>query len=167
MARHLALAHQGSAGTALIEFALALPIIVGLLFGVIDFGIIMQSQVVVQHAADEAVRFAITGEGYEGGSRDADVAAAAREAASALGMVELAASDQPGSFRVTVSSSSAASCPGGASGAGGPEDFVCVEVDYNCPSATGLLTWFLPKPMPYVPLHAQALAPNERFKKPD
>jgi hypothetical protein len=47
---------------ALLEFALALPILLMLIFGIIDFALIFQAWLSVQNIARQTVRFAVTGE---------------------------------------------------------------------------------------------------------
>src|SRR5512141_3013144 len=49
-------------GQTLVEFALTLPILLLLLFGIIEFGRIFQAWVTLQNAARTAVRYAITGQ---------------------------------------------------------------------------------------------------------
>jgi Flp pilus assembly protein TadG len=49
-------------GQTLVEFALTLPILLMLLFGIIEFGRIFQAWVTIQNAARTAVRYAVTGQ---------------------------------------------------------------------------------------------------------
>src|SRR5512140_3187751 len=49
-------------GQTLVEFALTLPVLLLLLFGIIEFGRIFQAWVTLQNAARTAVRYAITGQ---------------------------------------------------------------------------------------------------------
>jgi hypothetical protein len=51
-------------GQAILEFALALPILLLLLFGVIEFGRLVQAWMTVQNAARFGLRYAVTGEFY-------------------------------------------------------------------------------------------------------
>jgi Flp pilus assembly protein TadG len=48
-------------GAALVEFALVLPILVFLLFGIIEFGRLLNTQVMITSAAREGARFATLG----------------------------------------------------------------------------------------------------------
>ena len=48
-------------GQTLAEFAISLPILLLLLFGVLEFGRLFQSWVTLQNAARTAARYAITG----------------------------------------------------------------------------------------------------------
>lgn len=49
-------------GQTLVEFALTLPILLLLMFGVIEFGRIFQAWVTLQNAARTAIRYAVTGQ---------------------------------------------------------------------------------------------------------
>src|SRR5690242_1573446 len=46
---------------SLVEFALTLPILLLLIFGIIEFGRIFQAWVTLQNAARVAIRYAVTG----------------------------------------------------------------------------------------------------------
>ena len=48
-------------GQTLAEFAISLPILLLLLFGILEFGRLFQSWVTIQNAARTAARYAITG----------------------------------------------------------------------------------------------------------
>jgi hypothetical protein len=54
--------HRDKKGQTLAEFALTLPILLLLLFGIIEFGRLFQSWVTLQNAARTAVRYASTGQ---------------------------------------------------------------------------------------------------------
>ena len=49
-------------GVALVEFALVVPILVVLLFGIWEFGRLFESQLIVTNAAREGARYAIEGD---------------------------------------------------------------------------------------------------------
>lgn len=51
-------------GQTIAEFALTLPLLLLLMFGIIEFGRIFQSWVTIQNAARQAARYAVTG-GYD------------------------------------------------------------------------------------------------------
>ncbi len=53
---------RGSPSQALMEFALALPILLVILFGIIDFALIFQAWLSVENIARQTVRFAVTGQ---------------------------------------------------------------------------------------------------------
>jgi Flp pilus assembly protein TadG len=48
-------------GAATVEFALVLPLLLGLLFGIIEFGLLFKDQLSIQQAAREGVRTAAVG----------------------------------------------------------------------------------------------------------
>ena len=50
-------------GQTLVEFALILPIIVILLFGIIDFGLMLNHRITLQHAVREGARYAAVHDG--------------------------------------------------------------------------------------------------------
>ena len=52
-------------GQAILEFALALPVLLLILFGVIEFGRLVQAWLTVQNSARFGLRYAVTGEFYE------------------------------------------------------------------------------------------------------
>ncbi len=93
-------------GAAAVEFALVLPLLLLLVFGIIDFGRLLNAQLTLTQAAREGVRLAALG--YS----NADVQA--RAAAAAPGLSDVI---------VTV----AASCPPGA----GPAADAQVNVSYT------------------------------------
>jgi Flp pilus assembly protein TadG len=59
------MSHKSSRGQALVEFALVLPILVGMLMGFFDLGRVVLANDLISSAANEATRFAIV----HGGSR--------------------------------------------------------------------------------------------------
>ncbi len=50
---------KGQRGTAAIEFAIVLPVLVLLLFGTIEFGLLLYNQQVITNASREGARFGI------------------------------------------------------------------------------------------------------------
>jgi hypothetical protein len=52
---------RGSHGTGLVEFALVLPLLLSLFFGIFEFGRLGLSHLTAQHAVAEATRYAVTG----------------------------------------------------------------------------------------------------------
>jgi len=52
---------RGSHGTGLVEFALVLPLVLSLIFGIFEFGRLGLSHLTAQHAVAEATRYAVTG----------------------------------------------------------------------------------------------------------
>jgi len=51
----------GRRAQSLVEFALALPVLLMLVFGIIEFGRMMQAWLAMENGARFAVRYAITG----------------------------------------------------------------------------------------------------------
>jgi Flp pilus assembly pilin Flp len=61
-----AMAHRDEDGAAAVEFALLLPLIVLLLFGIIEFGLAFNTRIQATNAAREGARMAIVGIGNWG-----------------------------------------------------------------------------------------------------
>src|SRR5436190_24017207 len=57
-----------SVGQGLVEFALVAPILLLVIFGIIDMARLIQAQVTISNAARQAIRFAITGQQLKDGS---------------------------------------------------------------------------------------------------
>ncbi|HIQ01886.1 MAG TPA: hypothetical protein EYH30_07120, partial [Anaerolineales bacterium] len=53
---------KGRLGQTLVEFALILPVLLLLLFGIIEFGAAFHAWLTLEHAAREAARYAATGQ---------------------------------------------------------------------------------------------------------
>jgi len=79
-------------GTAAVEFALVLPVLLLIVFGIIDFGRALNAQIVLTGAAREGVRLAALG--YPDAAIQARVAAAAPDLSGVT--VTVAASCPPG-----------------------------------------------------------------------
>ena len=62
MLKKIHLPRPKTPGQALLEFALALPVLLLLLFGIIEFGRLLQAWMAVQNAARFGLRYAVTGE---------------------------------------------------------------------------------------------------------
>lgn len=62
MLKKLRIPHPKTPGQALLEFALALPVLLLLLFGIIEFGRLLQAWMAVQNGARFGLRYAVTGE---------------------------------------------------------------------------------------------------------
>lgn len=76
---------SGEDGAELIEFALVLPLMLLVMFGIIDFGLLFQRYLVVTNAAREGARVAVL-PGYT----DADVQARVAQYLTAAGLTESA-----------------------------------------------------------------------------
>lgn len=152
--------HRHSRGQALIEFALTALLFLTLLFGVIEVGRLLHSWVTLQHAAEEAGRYATPGTGHDTGDREDQVRDTARLGATGLVIDYAAGPNQPGHFAVSMRSSGSSADPSEADDAGGPNEFVRISLLYNHP----VLTWVFGRA--YIPLRAEALVLNERYARP-
>lgn len=65
-------------GQALVEFAIILPILLLLVMGIIEFGLIFNAYLTIQNASREGARYGITG------ASDADIVSLVRSDCSAL-----------------------------------------------------------------------------------
>lgn len=61
MCRRLRQLRRSSSGQSLAEFAIVLPLLLTVMFGVFEFGRFYYTRLTLQHAVREAVRFAVTG----------------------------------------------------------------------------------------------------------
>ncbi|MCE5259197.1 MAG: pilus assembly protein [Chloroflexi bacterium] len=153
--------HRSRRGQSLVEFALVLPILFLITYGVIELSRLSTSWITLRHAADEAVRYAVTGSGFTSGSgvREAAIAETAKTAMRGT-LVKDVASSEPCYFKVTIRSSSSTGNPNEANNAGGPNEYVRVTLQYNHPFLIGLIGHG------YVPLTVSSLNINERFARP-
>ena len=103
-------------GQAVVELALTFPLIVLLLLGIIQVGLVVRDQILVVHASREAARV---------GAVDSDPNAPRRAAVGSSGLSR---------NRMTVESSSR----------GGPGSTLSVTVHYDCPTEVPLIGAFLP-----------------------
>jgi Flp pilus assembly protein TadG len=98
-------------GAAAVEFALLLPLLVLIVFGVIDFGRAINAQITLTQAAREGARALALGQStYQ-----------SRALSAALGLSGVTVTDQPDSLGVT-------GCPAGAAQTG---DDAVVHVSYT------------------------------------
>ncbi len=104
-------------GSALVEFGLTIPVILMVLFGIVEFGSLSFARITVRHAVVEATRFAVTGNQLT--DPDDDQALLSR-IASIQQMVHDRAT------HVTVQSISISPADGG-----GPEEIVTITVDFT------------------------------------
>lgn len=80
---HIRTRLQAEAGASAVELGLVLPFLAAILFGIVEFGLIFNAQLTLQHASREGVRvFSIT--------KDASQAATAATAAAAASNVSAA-----------------------------------------------------------------------------
>ena len=104
-------------GSALVEFGLTIPVILMVLFGIVEFGSLSFARITVRHAVVEATRFAVTGNQLT--DPDDDQALLSR-IASIQQMV------QDRAPHVTVQNISISPADGG-----GPEEIVTITVDFT------------------------------------
>ena len=59
--RRIGRRRDGESGQTLVEFMVVAPLLFMLLFGIIEFALLLQAWQTVQHAAQEGARYAATG----------------------------------------------------------------------------------------------------------
>lgn len=122
-------------GQSLVEMALLTPVLVLLLFSVVETGRVFLAWVTVQHAARAGVRVAVTGQGEQPAARLALIQNAARTAASHLDNVEIRVRSWDGAMAVGS---------GREGDPGGPCDLVEVEVRHTYRPVIALIAALLP-----------------------
>jgi len=132
-------ARRGEKGTSVLEFALVLPVLLAMIFGLLELGNIYFANATVHKAAMAAARLAVTGDGDDDGTRIAKIEAEARRVADVL----------PGEVTVTVSSwASYTDASGGAAGttgdAGSPCELIQVQVEYPYEGITPIVGEMVP-----------------------
>jgi Flp pilus assembly protein TadG len=152
---------------SVVEFALALMVILTIMMGIIEFGRLLQTWLTVQNAAQAAARFAITGQGYNAADpwdavRLQDIKNEAWRVASSLSINPSAGPVQAGYFDVSVHASDPPQPTPGAEFPGGPNARVAVDVTYNHP----LITPIVREIIPWIKLRAHAEMINERYRHP-
>lgn len=110
---------SSSNGQSLVEFALVAPLFFILIFGVLDLGRVLFTQMTLQHALREAGRYAVTGNHITQGGTNLSRVASIRQMA------------QKAAAGVDVSSITVSSVSGGNGSAGGPQDTVTVSLTTN------------------------------------
>ena len=108
---------RGSHGSGLVEFALVLPVLLSLIFGIFEFGRLGFSHMTAKHAVSEATRYAITGRQL----LDPDTGEPIPRAETIKQVVR----DNAGVF--AIADSIVIDPPDG----GGPEDLVTVSVSFK------------------------------------
>jgi hypothetical protein len=130
-------------GQGLLEFALILPVLLLLFFVIIESGRVFFAYVMLQHAAREGARYAVTGQNEAPLDRVASIKMMTRQAAQALPVdpdkVDLVNGptspyyNDPGALIIRVWG------PNGEDDAGGPGQRVTVRAVHNVPIITPLL----------------------------
>jgi hypothetical protein len=153
----------------LVEFALTLPILLLILFGLIEFGFMFQAWLTVQNSAQAGTRFAVTGQGYADPTVDEWdqnrlqlIKDQVRSAARTLRIDGSASPLQPGYFSVKVHAAPLPEPTPGAEYPGGPNDRVAVDVTFN----HELMTPIVRSIVPWIRLRAHSEMINERFRHP-
>jgi len=151
---------------AMVEFTLVLIFLMTLVFGIMEFGYIFQNWLTIQNSAEEAVRYASTGQGFVEPADDPwdtarlnAIKAVANKRASGLKINSSAASNAPGYFNVRVYASDPPVA--GTEYPGGPYARVSVDVVYNMQTITPLSQLF----GAWIPIRAHAEMINERFRR--
>jgi Flp pilus assembly protein TadG len=121
-------------GLSIVETALAIPIFVLVLFGIVDVGRVLFAHMTLQHAVREAGRFAVTGRisPGTGGSHPR------------LDSIIQVVVDDSAPFPLTSSDVQVSSAGGGSGSAGGPGDRVTIAVSYPVRLLTPLIGVFFP-----------------------
>jgi Flp pilus assembly protein TadG len=156
-------------GSAAVDFALVVGPFVLLVIGLLEFGMLMIGQTLLQSAVAEASRFGLTGRTLEGQTREDVIAAMVNEAG--IGLIDPArlvfetlvypsfdSVGKPETFTDTngngqwdagepfadINGNGQWDADMGAAGLGGPEDIVLYRVRYDWQMLTPLLTHLLP-----------------------
>lgn len=114
-------------GQAILELALVLPILLMLLFGIIEFGRIFNASLVITQAAREGARL-----GVVGGS-DAEVISTVKTVAATL---------DPDRLEICIDP------PEPPAGSRARGDSLRVEVDYSVPLVNPMIAAIIPNPYP-------------------
>src|SRR4051794_34188783 len=132
---------NGKNGQSVVEFAIATPLILLLIFGIIDMGRLIQAQVTVDNAARQGLRFAVTGEQERDPSNTYWITRTTSIVTHTLsGLVGLPMSNTndptvAGFHEVDINPSDA----------GGPGQIVEITVYYNVEMLTPLVNIILPR----------------------
>ncbi len=128
----------GERGATAVELALVLPVLLIMIMGIIEFGNLFRVMLTMHKASQFGTRMAVTGMGYEDGTRMSYIESATKRILD----------DLPGQpAEVTVSSWSGVSASGGGreGNPGMPCELVEVKVDYDYEPVTplaGLLSYY-------------------------
>jgi len=151
----------------MVEFALVMMVLMAIIMGLFEFGRVFQVWLTIQYAAQDAARYATTGQQWVDpitdpwdSARLAAIKAEARNSATTLYIDDSAGVFDPGYFLVTVFASDPPSQ--GSEYPGGPNARVVVDIIYNNEIITPLSTIL----GQYIPLKAHAEMIVERFRFP-
>jgi hypothetical protein len=123
---------RGRRGLSILETAIAIPIFLLILFGIVDIGRVLVAHMTLQHAVREAGRFAVTGRTLPGSSG---------EHPRLDSIIQVIVTDSS-PFPITSGNIHVSSASGGAGSPGGPGDTVTIEVVYRVVMLTPLIGQF-------------------------
>ena len=146
---------QRSTGQSIAEFALTAPLLLLLIFAIVDTARLIQAQVTVNNAARQAIRFALTGDrerdlvngGYK--SRATSIREKAIAGLSGLPLSNTIFREEFGWYAIDIRPTDG----------GVPKQFVYVDVYYNVDILTPLMNAILPR----VQVHGSERAINEEW----
>ena len=149
-------------GQSLVEFALIIPILVMIIFGVFEFSRMFENWQTLQNIAQGAARFASTGAGYRDGNnaRLGYIKDEAEKRTTSLNIDASAGPSSPGYFHVYVYASDEP-IPG-KEAPGGPNVRVAVDVVFNYPLITPLVNMIAP----YIRLTGHSEMITEQYRHP-
>ncbi len=130
---------RGEAGVSSLEVAFVLPVLLAMLFGLVEFGYNLFARSTVEKAAQVGTRFAVTGEGYDTGNRVALIKDAARPLTQVL-----SGSTGTGVTILVRSYPNGTSAAAKEDSGGDPCQTVEVQVDYRYAPLTPLVGSLLP-----------------------
>jgi Flp pilus assembly protein TadG len=161
---------QRSRAQGLVEFALILPVLLMVIFTIIELARLLHAWLAIENGARFGIRYAVTGEydsvycpggvcaddAEEEAARVESIKAAARAGAVAILRNESVPWDAPGYFKITVCTPTKYQDPDPASAfdsadcipaddPGGPGDVVSVTVDFNHPLIAPVLSGLWPE----------------------
>ena len=129
-------------GAAAMEMALALPVLLIMIMGLLELGNMLFIRTTISKAAEFGARYAVTGRGIEDGTRLAEIKAEARRLAEALGPERISVAVR--SYRhYNVNT------PAQEDDAGQPCELVEVEVNCDYNPVTPFLAGALPETMTF------------------
>lgn len=122
-------------GQTLLEFAFVLPVVLMLIFAVVDFGHLFYLQMMLQNAVQQAGRYAVTG------NHAPDPNNPGQNLSRVASIIQAAEQAAPG---VNFSGISISSQHGGSGNAGGPGDIVTVSLSTSMQLITPIIGRFFP-----------------------
>ena len=146
-------------GQSLIEFALVAPLLLLIIFGIIDMARIIQAQVTINNAARQAIRFAITGQQLKdaGGHYIPRVDSIISVAKQGLAGLPLTSTDDPQAWGFYKIEPNPVVTQTGQ--VGNPDDFVEVHIHYTVKPLTPLVNAIIP----FLTLQATERGINEEW----